>query len=903
MKKALCLLCTLVMLLGVLVVPVAVYAEDDVYTLSDLAFIDLNLNVLETPPQGSCMVRVYVTKNQAREAEDFVVLMAYDDEGRLLSFSFMNGAIVEQKKTQFGTKIYVPEGEQLGYVKACVWDNISSMTPLSNVLKLSADGSTTPEETPGENPGEEPEQTETLTLQGYLSGNNRTDPTQYAGDEIAFTVTSGSGEYIAGETYRFKTDLTGIYHWLCIDATAELRLNVEENQYYLTAITPNEECFVAITAEQVNEYSLDEENLRLFVNGTECVGFSQGDYEQFVLDESIGTVILADSAYDNDDNYDMIFVNYFATGRVDSINESKQRIIFRDIIGVGVTPSLYLDTEINDRLVYHIYMDGAPIAFSDIQEGDILSIAYDVTNGFDSSDFYEIYVSRKTAEGQYTEPNPDTETIVVGNGTYAFVGGYAYEVNYNLNLGDTYLLYLDMFGRIFDYELTDTFVKYAIIEKYTKSSADDYYRVQLYTFDGEIIYEQVDTTRVKFGSTGYVTAYDINEAIGEYVYGEGDAQERIDKEPIQNRVVTYRISPTTGNIVYLEPAPIEKSAMDSTFRQSTWSVGAVKMSNRTKIIDATEYVVDSNPNISLLSGMTIPMFQKDTDYSVYAYGDKLSDNTYPYAIVTYKGAIYNQNTNFAVLTASAVGCIIDGDYGYKFTMLHQGESVTLYAADDVVCMGVSDPTDLQQGDVIVFDLDTKGRMKRLDVLISADAMEFSNGAEAVRSVAENGMAQSDIDIPQWYASNWTSSWSSYTDDEYINPSKDISRFLYGPIVDRYGSFMTLGTYASGEVDGYSGLYTNVYNTIDSTGEYGDSKKMYLTDETYVYIYDGTKKEQERISCGTLSDIKKSEIEESEKISGGEIIPWENIGSENAIYYAFVKAVEDEITDILFIDMY
>lgn len=786
-------------------------------------------------------------------------------------------------------------------------------------------------------------------VEGYVSKTNRSDAATCDADEVEFTIqyteNFDDSDVIVGVANKDDKGVaeqiilvgdTDAADYILTYATAIVKFNDDDEAEFVSFIPSGKNKSVSFDAsliddEELNVYDEDDDfvaapyvkyfaskdankstkyplvktaadDLRLFVNGSEITGFTAADFENYVVNNKTGVVELIDTYNKEskaDGYYDVIFVTYYATAKVDSVNLNNDRIVFADVIGIHTDSYITLDTEVDDELVYEILLNGEAIELAAVQADDVLSIAYDVTEGLRDSKYYEIHVSRDTAEGKYTAPNPDEETVMIGGTAYEFVGGYAEQSN--LNLGDEYTLYLDAFGRIFDYDTLASSAKLAIIDRYTKSSADDYYRATLYTSDGAVKSAQVDTSRVKFGLTGTVTAADINEAIGEYVYGVGDAKTRNDKEPIQNRVVTYKISSSSGDIIELNPAAIEKSAPDATFKANTSAVGSVKMSASTKIVDATTYVTEDTPSTSDLSMSAVTAFTADTDYTVYGYGTRNSDNSYPFVIVTSAGGLYSEDTVIAVIESTPVQSEKDGEEVYQMSVLTKGEEIEIYANDDVEVVGATDPTYLAEGDIIVYAVDGKGNIKDIDVILTAADMKLAAGQDAIRTAAEAGDIQDAIAVPAASkAKNWTTSWSIHTDNdtdstapEYINPTRDATRLVFGPVLEKKANYFTIGTYADGK--------SSIANDIADDGVLGGYFEVSITDKTNVYVYDYSLASKSRLDVGVAGSIQASAIPEKDLIDDGNTVSWTiPEAADYSVNFAFAKVLDDVATDVFVI---
>ncbi len=390
--------------------------------------------------------------------------------------------------------------------------------------------------------------------------------------------------------------------------------------------------YLSADASKSTKYMLEKslDDIHLFVNGVKVDSTSE-NFEKYIINNTIGTVRLIDSYFASSTTngyYDIIMVDYYGTARVDSVNAASKKIVF-SYMTPNIKGSLSLNTEENDDLNYRILLDGKPIDVADLQTNDILSIAYDVNSSFADSCFYDIYASRNAITGKYTSRDSDQELIYIDQKGYQACD-YA---GLGLYLGTSYIFYLDYFGRIFDYEeSTDIdYSQYAIIEKYTKSSMDDFYRATLYHADGTMDSPMVDTTRVKH----FNRDTNVDSALQSYVYQNGNSGE---KNNVEKRMVKVQYSASTGNIIAIEPLEVKKATDHSAFRSSINTIGSIKLNNTSKIINAvsyTEHWLSSAASINDFRVCDISKLENGEDYTIYAYGDRFSDGTYPLVMITF----------------------------------------------------------------------------------------------------------------------------------------------------------------------------------------------------------------------------------------------------------------------------
>lgn len=783
-------------------------------------------------------------------------------------------------------------------------------------------------------------------VEGSVVATNRTDSTGCDADEVKFEiqytenyddsdiVVKKNTEASNYKTVTIKVGDTDAAEYLLTYATAIVKIDgnddatfvsfipsgknkveefdaslIDDEDYSLTETSTTASNYLKFyatsSASKSSKYSLEKDlsKVGLYVNGVK-VDTTKANIEDYVIKNKTGKVQLMDTYNANNKTngyYDAIFVTYYATARVDDVNTSKSKITFKNQTA-NAKGTLTLDTDANDELVYDILLNGEKIELSALQEDDILSIAFDVTaaksgkTAFDNSNFYEIYVSRDKAEGQYTTRDTDDETVTIGGTAYEFVNDFTTEIN-GMNIGDQYTLYLDAFGRIFANEQLAASTKYAIIDAYAKSSGD--YYATLYTVDGATKKVMLDTGKVK----KFNGRSDVDQAVLDYVYTDGSGSSN-KKAPVEDRVVEYKISTSTGNLISMDPVKGAK-ADDKTFKTGNTSVGSVKMNSATKVIDAIDYedsrIKGNKVTASDLKLASLSTFVDGSNYTVIGYGDrtKNSDNAYPVVIVTVGAGTYTSDTKLAVLT-KPIEEAVDDTYNVK--ALYEKEEKTFTTNDDVdIYIGstAAKVTDLQKGDVVALVFDADGKVKEITAVMQASAIGTSKDYATVRKNAEDGTALAAIKLPNGTSKEWTTEWS----DDYTGyPTADeVTQLVYGPIVDKASNSFTLGTYNASKKTNKYATFDGVTGSIAAGAGLGNSLMISTNTDTRVYVYDFGAGKDDRFSCGGTGDIlnstiSKSLLEDDATYGADSIINWSTV-TDDVVNYAFAKIVEGIATDV------
>lgn len=671
-------------------------------------------------------------------------------------------------------------------------------------------------------------------------------------------------------------------------------------------------------ASKSTKYNLQKDSngdasITLYVNGYE-VEANVANFTKYVLANTVGTIDLVDT-YKTDGYYDSIYVSYYETAWVDSVSTSNGKITFKESTA---SSSLTLDTETNDDLVYHIYYNGEEITLAELKQNDVLSIAYDVTGTFQNSNVYDIYVSRDVQTGKLTGRNDDEEYVTIGGTDYEFVTDFPKDTE--MKLSDEFTIYVDYFGRIYQYEIDTVNAKYALIDKFVYSTSEENYRATLFTSEGTAKTYTFDSGKAEVlqdGKTvkleGDVLAKNNKEATKEAVFERVYDNEYTGnnagtvKKPASDRIIKYKISSSTGNLTSIEFLTAaaqsfsmsgEEKILDS-YKERNSSIGSVKLSSATKIFDGIEYAANGY-EISDLGVATVDVLVDDTPYEAYAYGDRISDGTYPVVLILAGEGAYNATSRFAVVTGATASGIDEntGDEIYEIPVMYMGEETTIVASADIDTQALA----LNKGDVFMFLTDSNGYADQIDVIFNFNKSGASNYESLLENsiVANNEAAYRASFVTYPNEDDLSEDW-----DEAWNSSKsEAIQIVFGPIMAKANSYYSVGRVANGTVgegeEEYTGLYTSVVNDEKTTDGVYD---IMFNGETDVYEYNYAYGSDSRLSLGTNSSIVKSSFSSSNTINSGDIIPWDlskdgETPNKDAVNFALALVVDGFAVDVL-----
>lgn len=628
---------------------------------------------------------------------------------------------------------------------------------------------------------------------------------------------------------------------------------------------------------------------KVYVNGVEYTDGLANAIANYVAGNTIGDITLMDvpeaGQTTTDGKYDTVMITYYADAIVDSVVESTStpKVYFSNQeANVGSKLEINLD---DTNKSYKFTLDGAEIKYSDLQQDDIVSIAYDVTAGFANSNKYDVLVSRNTATG--TVDSVKTNKTVSTLNDFLVAGEYYTNV---LDLvgaselttdGTEYTLYLDAFSRIakVDEGTTGT-KKIAILDAVTNES--DTYYATIYTADGQKIRYQLKDSTVY--STLRAAVYD----------GSG-------KTAPQNRVYKYSVN-SKNEITFNDKLTGTVSGAETAeYKLDTYKVGSIRLNAATAVLDATDY----EPNTMTYDIVSASLVDGD-EYVVYGFDKNSSDGSYRFAIITEGAAKITTTSKMAVVSELGTSNV-DGETLVAVTAYTANEGadedgeITLYIDTDVTKLNTLAKASavLKEGTPFYYTTNSDGYMDRIDVLNAVDYADATSIQKAVFGAALTGTQTVTEILDPAMKSASVIAGTSYdgSDDKDIaqytgtgSDRNDKAVFKFAPVVKKSGNsiFFAVG-------DTKSGVFASDTND-------GDSHSV-LSDAT-VLVCD-LNSSNNKISKGSLGDVLVSRFDPDAKVAKTgdyrDYVAWNNVidGADDAttITYALVKMIDDDITEI------
>lgn len=547
--------------------------------------------------------------------------------------------------------------------------------------------------------------------------------------------------------------------------------------------------FPAGTTKGSTKYQLDTTNgVKIYINGVES-SKSIAELRDYLDKNETASVTLQKEtevgSTSTSAKYNTIMVSSYVTAIVDEvIDKTNETSVNFDTYSSGIQAKMTVNKD-DDNYTYSFKLDGKDIEAKDLQPNDVLNIAYDTTGSFRESSFYDVIVTRNVVDGVKCTSRNDTK------GEYT-IGGTKYKaaegMDIDVETSTEYSLYLDHFGRIAKADENSVSKNYGVLKNIYKKAAGDY-MAQIITKNGTEEEYKVDSDKVNEYATylKYATFYSDKEKKNRIDTTTKDWQSKVvafdapeysTSQPksvaYPTQVVEYSVSSSSNKItiksVYNDPT----SAVDTEYKESGNKIGSVKMADSTVILDLSE--VDTKDSYSVVSSLN-----DGSPYTAYGYDKSKSDNTYRFVIIT-KGtsSVFNSETQLAIFNGSEV---VDDD-GDKtaYNLVVNGEEKQFILDDDVVITGNAGKTVAEdafdEGDVLVYATNSEGYISRIYSVFAAQNVLNGSSFEDFRTNAFK--KQSSVLADTKFADLLSD------DDNDVN-------VVFGPVVDKSGSNITIGT--------------------------------------------------------------------------------------------------------------
>ena len=547
--------------------------------------------------------------------------------------------------------------------------------------------------------------------------------------------------------------------------------------------------FPAGTTKGSTKYQLDTTNgVTIYINGVES-SKSIAELRDYLDKNETASVTLQKETETGSTStsakYNTIMVSSYVTAIVDEvIDKTNETSVNFDTYSSGIQAKMTVNKD-DDNYTYSFKLDGKDIEAKDLQQNDVLNISYDTTGSFKDSSFYDVIVTRNVVDGvKCTSINDSKGEYTIGGTKYKAAEG----MDIDVETSTEYSLYLDHFGRIAKADENSVSKNYGVLKNIYKKAGGDY-MAQIITKKGTEEEYKVDSDKVNEYATylKYATFYSDAKKENKIDTTTKDWQSKVvafdepkysTSQPksvaYPEQVVEYSVSSSSNKItiksVYVDPT----SAVDTEYKESGNKIGSVKMADSTVILDLSE--VDTKDSYSVVSSLN-----DGSPYTAYGYDKSKSDNTYRFVIIT-KGtsSVFNSETQLAIFNGSEV---VDDD-GDKtaYNLVVNGEEKQFILDDDVVITGNAGETVAEdafdEGDVLVYATNSEGYISRIYSVFAGQNVLNGSSFEKFRTNAFKN--QSSVLANTKFADLLSD------DDNDVN-------VVFGPVVDKSGSNITIGT--------------------------------------------------------------------------------------------------------------
>lgn len=547
--------------------------------------------------------------------------------------------------------------------------------------------------------------------------------------------------------------------------------------------------FPAGTTKGSTKYQLDTTNgVTIYINGVES-SKSIAELRDYLDKNETASVTLQKETETGSTStsakYNTIMVSSYVTAIVDEvIDKTNETSVNFNTYSSGIQAKMTVNKD-DDNYTYSFKLDGKDIEAKDLQQNDVLNISYDTTGSFKDSSFYDVIVTRNVVDGvKCTSINDSKGEYTIGGTKYKAAEG----MDIDVETSTEYSLYLDHFGRIAKADENSVSKNYGVLKNIYKKAGGDY-MAQIITKKGTEEEYKVDSDKVNEYATylKYATFYSDAKKENKIDTTTKDWQSKVvafdepkysTSQPksvaYPEQVVEYSVSSSSNKITIKNGGVIAPTAADAEYKESGNKIGSVKMADSTVILDLSE--VDTKDTYSVVSSLN-----DGSNYVAYGYDKSKSDNTYRFVIITEgTSSVFNSETQLAIFNGSEV---VDND-GDKtaYNLVVNGEEKQFILDDDVVITGNKGETvadnAFDEGDVLVYATNSEGYISRIYSVFAAQKVLNGSSFEKFRTNAFK--KQSSVLADTKFADLLSD------DDNDVN-------VVFGPVVDKSGSNITIGT--------------------------------------------------------------------------------------------------------------
>lgn len=629
------------------------------------------------------------------------------------------------------------------------------------------------------------------------------------------------------------------------------------------------------------KYALDKEGFEVYVNGVKDDNYSSniGNLKTYLASTDTASVTLQkktkDGSTSTSSDYNIVMISTYSTAIVESVTDkSNQTIIYFDDQSTGVSTKLTVDKD-DEKKSYSFILDGAEIEPTELQEDDVLNIAYDKTEGFSDSSFYDVYVTRNVVEGvKCTSIKKDSDNE---NNTEYTMGGTKYKaaegMSISAEISTEYTLNLDHFGRIARIDETASSKNYGILKNIYKKAGGDF-MAQVITKTGAEEEYKIDTKNV----ASYQAILGSNIGNDGVSYADEDAL----KKAYVAHVIDYSVSSSSNKITIknAEALTYDKVADDKEYKADNNKIGNIKLSDSTVILSIEDTFAKDTVSV-------VPSLTDGTNYTAYAFGKSSADSTYRFVIITEGLTGFDSTTQLAIYNGSET-VEEDGENVTAFNVIIDGEEKQFIVDDDSPEFNGADEDSFEEGDPIVFVTNAEGKIQKLYSLFAQGSLNKKNGnfSSFLTDVLDNKVATQ---------STLTTVAGKLTD------SNDTVDLYFGPVVNKSGSNITIGTVE--EITGYDadGNQKTFAHAVNYDGE-KTHEISYKDAKIYTYDFAASSRNSRVLLDEGIASTPDSRAAKLRDKDGDivDIIDLDSSEIKDDVVYALVRSIDDNAQEIYLI---
>lgn len=563
--------------------------------------------------------------------------------------------------------------------------------------------------------------------------------------------------------------------------------------------------------------------------------------------------------------YNVIMVSSYATAIVDEVVDKTNDISINfDDQSSSIKSKMTIHKD-DDTYSYSFKLDGKEIEPTELQEGDVLNIAYDV-NDFAESNFYDVIVTRNVVEGvKCTSINDSKGEYTIGGTKYKAAEGMSIKPETSTE----YTLYLDHFGRIAKVDENSVSKNYGVLKNIYKKASGEY-MAQIITKNGTEEEYKVDDKNMDTSSS------DADKNYTKYLKTNGEYTGSNTKTAVYpQQVVEYSVSSSSNKITIKKALSAQTNTSagavtTAEYKASSNKIGSVKIADSAVILDLSE--VNDKDTYTVISASSLT---DGNQYTAYGYDKSSSDSTYRFVIITSgTTSVFDSNTELAVFNGSEV---VDDD-GDKtaYNLIVNGEEKQLVLDDDVVISGVDDEDSFKEGDVLVYATNSEGKISKV-------VSVFAN-ADTLNSTSFDKFRNKVFDNPASILANPTPSFDKFLSDD----DNDVN-VIFGAVVNKSGNNVTICDKITKTADG---KYTVDYDEGTEVN-YKDAK-------IYTYDFAASSKNSKVLLDEGMSvtpDVKAAKVDSD---NGKDILDLNDEDVKDDVVFAVVRTIDDDAQEIYLI---